>query len=114
MNVSTLANLVDINQRSVSFFKGRQSDYMGIDDPNLEDMVHQWRRAIEPEERRAISADIQRLLADQLYWVNATVSLLPGVPQQGERLPVLQPSVPVPGIDLAGQVNTLEEKGNLA
>jgi ABC-type transport system substrate-binding protein len=66
------ANLVDINQRSVSFFKGRQSDYMGIDDPGLEDLVHQWRRALEPEERRTISADMQRRLADQLEWVNLT------------------------------------------
>jgi ABC-type transport system substrate-binding protein len=72
MLVSNFANLIDINQRSVSFFKGQQSDYMGIDDPKLEDMVHQWRRALEPEKRKAISADIQRLLADQLYWVNAT------------------------------------------
>jgi ABC-type transport system substrate-binding protein len=72
MVVSSWGSLVDINMRSVSFFKGQQSDYMGIDDPKLEDMVHQWRRAIEPEKRKAISADMQRLLADQLYWVNAT------------------------------------------
>src|SRR5437867_171920 len=72
MNVSTFGTLADINQRSVSFFKGHQSDYLGMDDPKLEEMVHQWRRAIEPEKRQAISADIQRLLADQLYWVNAT------------------------------------------
>jgi ABC-type transport system substrate-binding protein len=56
----------------VSFFKGRQSDYMGIDDPPLEDMVHQWLRALEPEKRKAISADMQRRLADQLEWVNLT------------------------------------------
>jgi peptide/nickel transport system substrate-binding protein len=72
MTVSPWANLVDINQRSVSFFKGRQSDYMGIDDPQLEDLVGQWRRALEPEKRKAISADIQRRLADQLEWVNLT------------------------------------------
>src|SRR6266853_3798486 len=72
MTVSPFANLVDINQRSVSFFKGRQSDYMGIDDPHLENMVHQWRQALAPEKRRAISADIQRRLADQLEWVNLT------------------------------------------
>jgi len=72
MQVAPWANLVDINQRSVSFFKGRQSDYMGIDDPQLEDLVHQWRRALEPEKRKAISADIQRRLADQLEWVNVT------------------------------------------
>jgi ABC-type transport system substrate-binding protein len=72
MLVSSFANLVDINMRSVSFFKGQQSDYMGIDDPKLEDLVHQWRRSLEPEKRKAISADIQRLLAEQLYWVNVT------------------------------------------
>src|ERR687885_2387379 len=72
MTVSSWGSLVDINMRSVSFFKGRQSDYMGIDDPKLEDMVHQWRRAIEPEKRKAISADMQRLIAEQLYWVNLT------------------------------------------
>jgi peptide/nickel transport system substrate-binding protein len=72
MQVAVWANLVDINQRSVSFFKGRQSDYMGIDDPQLEDMVHQWRRALDPEKRKAISADMQRRLADQLEWVNVT------------------------------------------
>jgi len=72
MTVSPWANLVDINQRSVSFFKGRQSDYMGIDDPQLEDMVHQWRRTLDPQKRKAISADMQRRLADQLEWVNLT------------------------------------------
>src|SRR5262247_899793 len=46
MTVSSWGSLIDINMRSVSFFKGRQSDYMGIDDPKLEDMVHQWRRTI--------------------------------------------------------------------
>jgi ABC-type dipeptide/oligopeptide/nickel transport system permease component len=56
-----------INMRSVSFFKGTQSDYMGINDPHLEALVYQWRRTMEPEQRKAISADIQRLLAEQLY-----------------------------------------------
>jgi ABC-type transport system substrate-binding protein len=45
---------------------------MGLDDPKLEEMVHLWRRALEPDKRKAISVDIQRLIADQLYWVNAT------------------------------------------
>jgi ABC-type transport system substrate-binding protein len=73
MVVSQFANLVDINQRSVSFFKGQQSDYMGINDPQLEDLVHQWRRTLDPEKRKAIRADIQRRLADQLEWVNITI-----------------------------------------
>src|SRR5712691_3426808 len=72
MVVSSWANLLDINQRSVSFFKGKQSDYMGIDDPKLEEMVRQWRRAMDDAERRRISAEMQRLIADQLYWVNVT------------------------------------------
>ncbi len=72
MAVSNFGTLRDINQRSVSFFKGQQSDYVGIDDPKLEEMVRQWRRTLEEAERRKISADIQRLLAEQLYWVNVT------------------------------------------
>ena len=58
--------------RSVSFFKGRQSDYMGLDDPKLEEMVYQWRRNLDPQGRQQVSADIQRLIADQVYWVNVT------------------------------------------
>jgi peptide/nickel transport system substrate-binding protein len=72
MMVSNWGALVDINMRSVSFFKGQQSDYMGIDDPKLEDIVYQWRHTIEPEKRKAISADMQRLIAEQLYWVNTS------------------------------------------
>jgi peptide/nickel transport system substrate-binding protein len=72
MVVSNWGTLLDVNQRSVSFFKGMQSDYMGIDDPPLEAMVHEWRRTLDPEGRKKISADIQRRLADQLEWVNVT------------------------------------------
>jgi ABC-type transport system substrate-binding protein len=70
MVVSNWSNLLDINMRSVSFFKGGASDYMGIDDPKLETMVRQWRRAMNDEDRSRLSADMQRLIADQLYWVN--------------------------------------------
>ena len=70
MAVSNFGSLLDINQRSVSFFKGMQSDYVGIDDPSLEAMVHEWRRTVDPERRKKISVDIQRRLADQLEWVN--------------------------------------------
>src|SRR5499426_3318898 len=72
MVVNNWATLRDINQRSVSFFKGRQSDYMGIDDPNLEAMVLQWQRTMKPEERKQLSAEMQRRIADQLEWVNVT------------------------------------------
>jgi peptide/nickel transport system substrate-binding protein len=72
MIVSSWGSLLDINMRSVSFFKGQQSDYMGIDDPTLEAMVYQWRQALDPAARDRISAEIQRLIAEQLYWVNVT------------------------------------------
>ena len=72
MAVNSFGTLRDINQRSVSFFKGHQSDYVGINDPKLEEMVRQWRRTLDEAEQRKISADIQRLIADQLYWVNVT------------------------------------------
>jgi len=72
MIVSSWGSLLDINMRSVSFFKGQQSDYMGIDDPGLEAMVYQWRQALDSAERDRISADIQRLIAENLYWVNVT------------------------------------------
>ncbi len=72
MAVNSFGTLRDINQRSVSFFKGQQSDYMGINDPGLEEMVRQWRRTLVEAERQKISADMQRLIAEQLYWVNVT------------------------------------------
>src|SRR6266704_6493424 len=72
MVVTSWATLRDINQRSVSFFKGRQSDYMGIDDPTLESMVLQWQRSMDPEKRKQLSAEMQRRIADQLEWVNVT------------------------------------------
>jgi peptide/nickel transport system substrate-binding protein len=72
MVVSNWARLLDINMRSVSFIKGGASNYTGIDDPKLEAMVRQWRRTLDPEERKHISADMQRLIAEQLYWVNVT------------------------------------------
>jgi ABC-type transport system substrate-binding protein len=109
MHVSSWGSLVDINMRSVSFFKGQQSDYMGIDDPKLEEMVHEWRRALEPDKRQAIGADIQRLIAEQLYWVNAT-----GYPYFQARsnkvkdYPI-QSSLSVPGNNLARQVRATQE-----
>jgi len=72
MAVNSFGTLRDINQRSVSFFQGQQSDYMGINDPSLEAMVRQWRRTLVEAERRQISAAMQRVIAEQLYWVNVT------------------------------------------
>jgi ABC-type transport system substrate-binding protein len=72
MNVSNFGSLLDINMRSVSFFHGAQSDYVGINDPQVEAMVLDWRRTLDPERRKQISADIQRRLAEQMEWVNVT------------------------------------------
>lgn len=72
MYVSGFADLLDINMRSVSFVKGGQSNYLGIDDAQLEELVQQWRRSLDAETRKAISADMQRLLADKMYWTNLT------------------------------------------
>src|SRR6516164_6790238 len=72
MNVSNFGSLLDINMRSVSFFHGAQSDYVGINDPQVEALVLDWRRALEPEQRKQISAAIQRRLAGQMEWVNVS------------------------------------------
>ena len=54
-------------------FQRGASNYMGLDDPKLEAMVRQWRRSMDPEARKHLSADMQRpLIAEQLYWVNVT------------------------------------------
>jgi peptide/nickel transport system substrate-binding protein len=72
MLVSNFGSLVDINMRSVSFFYGAQSDYMGINDLNLQALVYKWRASLDQAQRRQTSADIQRLLADQMYWVSVS------------------------------------------
>jgi ABC-type transport system substrate-binding protein len=72
MLVSNFGSLVDINMRSVSFFYGAQSDYMGIDDANLRALVYKWRETLDQARRRQISEEIQRLIADQMYWVSVS------------------------------------------
>jgi len=72
MLVSGFGSLVDINMRSVSFFYGAQSDYMGINDLDLQALVYKWRESLDQGQRRKASEAIQRLLADQMYWVNVS------------------------------------------
>ena len=92
--------------RSVSFFKGRQSDYMGMDDPKLEELVRQWRRSPgtqqasghqcghpAPAGRAAVLGECRG------------VSLLPGAYRTKVKgYPFYDQALSVPGIDLAGQV----------
>ena len=72
MGVSNFGSLLDINMHSVSLFHGAQSDYVGLNDPQVEALILDWRRTLEPEQRQQISAAIQRRLADQMTWVNVS------------------------------------------
>jgi ABC-type transport system substrate-binding protein len=71
---SGIAALVDINQRSVSFFKGVRSNYMGMDSPEIEALTLQWRRTVDPAKRLAISHEMQQLFAKDLFWCNISGS----------------------------------------
>jgi peptide/nickel transport system substrate-binding protein len=64
------AALLDINQRSVSFFVDAPGNYMGMQDPRPSELIKQWRLALDPAERRRISHDLQRVMAENLYWIN--------------------------------------------
>ncbi len=68
------AALVDINQRSVSFFPDAPSNYMGMQDTRPAELIRQWRRALDPAERRRLSHELQRVMAENLYWVNISGS----------------------------------------
>jgi ABC-type transport system substrate-binding protein len=64
------AALMDINHRSFSFFPGAPSDYVGLKDERPAELIRQWRRTMDPAERRRISHEIQRVMAENLYWIN--------------------------------------------
>ncbi|HYY16672.1 MAG TPA: ABC transporter substrate-binding protein [Gammaproteobacteria bacterium] len=68
--IEDFAGLLDINQRSVSFFPGAPSDYVGLTDQRPAELIRQWRRTLDPDGRRRISHEIQRILAENLYWIN--------------------------------------------
>ncbi len=74
MTMEDFGALVDINQRSVSFFKGARGNYMGMDSPEIVDLTMKWRRSVDPAERREISHEIQRIFAKDMLWCNITGS----------------------------------------
>ncbi len=74
MAMEDFGALVDINQRSLGFFRGSRSNYGGINSPELEDLTMKWRREPDPAKRREISHDMQRLLAKDMLWCNITGS----------------------------------------
>ena len=74
MAMEDFGALVDINQRSLGFFRESRSNYGGIDSPELEALTMKWRREPDPAKRREIAYDMQRLLAKDMLWCNITGS----------------------------------------
>jgi ABC-type transport system substrate-binding protein len=74
MAMEDFAALVDINQRSLAFFKDARANYGGFNHPELEEMVLQWRREVDPDKRRALSHAMQRFVAKDMLWCNITGS----------------------------------------
>ena len=74
MAMEDFGALVDINQRSVSFFRGVKSNYGGLNSPEIEEMTMDWRRAVDPDKRREIAHNIQRTFAKDMLWCNVTGS----------------------------------------
>jgi len=74
MAMEDFGALVDINQRSVSFFKGVKSNYGGLDSPEIEKLTLEWRRTVDPAKRREVTYEIQRLFAKDMLWCNITGS----------------------------------------
>jgi peptide/nickel transport system substrate-binding protein len=74
MGMEDFGALVDINQRSVSFFRGVKSNYGGLNSPEIEELTMKWRREVDPDKRREIAYDIQRAFAKDMLWCNVTGS----------------------------------------
>jgi ABC-type transport system substrate-binding protein len=74
MALEDFASLVDINQRSLAFFRDARANYLGFNHPELEDMVMQWRRAVDPAKRRELSHAMQRFVAKDMLWCNISGS----------------------------------------
>ena len=74
MAMEDFGALVDINQRSVSFFRGAKSNYGGLESPEIEDLTMKWRREPDAGKRTEIAHDIQRTFAKDMLWCNVTGS----------------------------------------
>ncbi len=74
MAMEDFGALVDINQRSVSFFRGAKSNYGGLESPEIEDLTMKWRREVDPVKRKNIAHDIQKTFAKDMLWCNITGS----------------------------------------
>jgi peptide/nickel transport system substrate-binding protein len=74
MAMEDFGALVDINQRSVSFFRGAKSNYGGLESPKIEELTMAWRQEPEPEKRKEIAHELQRTFAQDMLWCNITGS----------------------------------------
>jgi len=74
MAMEDFGALVDINQRSVSFFRDAKSNYGGLESPEIEDLTMKWRREPDEAKRTEITHDMQRAFAKDMLWCNVTGS----------------------------------------
>ena len=74
MAMEDFGALVDINQRSVSFFRGAKSNYGGLESPEIEELTMQWRGEPDAGKRKEIAHNIQRTFAKDMLWCNVTGS----------------------------------------
>ena len=74
MAMEDFGALVDINQRSVSFFRGAKSNYGGLESPEIEDLTMKWRREPDEAKRKEIAHEMQRTFAKDMLWCNVTGS----------------------------------------
>jgi peptide/nickel transport system substrate-binding protein len=94
MAMEDFGALVDINQRSLGFFREARANYGGINSPELEDLTLQWRREADPAKRREIARAMQRLLAKDMLWCKYHgIALFPGLPGLCQGLPLHEPAL---------------------
>jgi peptide/nickel transport system substrate-binding protein len=74
MVIEDFGALVDFNQESLHFFRGFKSNFGGLDSPELEELTLKWRREVDPDKRRELAHDVQRVLARDMLWCNMTDS----------------------------------------
>lgn len=70
MGIEDFAALTDINMRSWNLMSTSASNYNGIKDAKVDELIATWRRTVDPEARKGVSHELQTLLADQLYWAS--------------------------------------------
>ena len=70
MGIEDFAALTDINMRSWNLMSTSASNYNGIKDAKVDELIATWRRTVDPEARKGVSHELQTLLADQIYWAS--------------------------------------------